>query len=109
MLHSPAFTAHSPVFEPRSVQGMAREEEIAGLEAEGMPLDGELAALALPFGGLEGWGMRRGARGRGREEQGTRLEEIFERCEALSGWERAGGMRLAGLVAWRLAPALFDN
>ena len=59
------------------------------------PLGVELAALSLPFGRLEGWGMRR--------------EEVFESREVPSGWEGDGGMRLAGLVARRLASALFDN
>jgi hypothetical protein len=42
------------------------------------------------------------------EGQGTRREEVFAGHEAPSEWEEAGGMRLAGLVARRFAPALFD-
>jgi hypothetical protein len=81
---------------------MRRQELFARLEAGGMPpeelfalLEAELAASFLPFGR--------------REEQGTRREEVFAGREASSGWEEAGGMRLAGLDARRLAPALFDN
>ena len=66
------------------------------------PLEMEIAAFFLAFGRLEGRGMRR-------EEQGMRLEEVFAGHEAPSEWEEAGGMRLAGLVMRRLAPALFDN
>src|SRR4051812_31829691 len=36
-------------------------------------------------------------------------EKVFAGHEAASEWEEAGGMRLAGLVMRRLAPALFDN
>jgi hypothetical protein len=66
------------------------------------PLEMEIAAFFLPFGWLEAGGM-------GREEQGMRREEVFAGLEAPSEWEEAGGMRLAGLVARRFAPALFDN
>src|SRR5436305_7704478 len=45
----------------------------------------------------------------GREGQGMRREEVFAGHEAPSEWEEAGGMRLAGLVTRRFAPALFDN
>ena len=62
----------------------------------------EIAAFFLAFGRLEGEGM-------GREEQGMRREEVFAGHEAPSEWEEAGGMRLAGLITRRLAPALFDN
>jgi len=41
--------------------------------------------------------------------RGTRREEVFAGYEAPSEREEAGGMRLAGLVTRRLAPALFDN
>jgi hypothetical protein len=38
-----------------------------------------------------------------------RREEVLEGSKVPSGWEGDGGMRLAGLDARRLAPALFDN
>jgi len=69
----------------------------------------EIGTLFLPFGRLEGRGMRREERETPREEQGTRREEVFEGRKALSGWEGDGGTRLAGLIARRLAPAFFDN
>src|SRR5947199_4008189 len=43
------------------------------------------------------------------EAQGMRREKVFAGHEAASEWEEAGGMRLAGLVMRRLAPAFFDN
>ena len=45
----------------------------------------------------------------GLETQGKRLEELVERGKVPSEREGAGGMRLAGLDARRLAPGLFDN
>jgi len=75
--------------------GMAHSLPFASLERE-------LAAFFLLFGWREGQGM-------GREEQGMRREKVFAGHEASFEWEEAGGMRLAGLVARRLAPALFDN
>jgi hypothetical protein len=62
----------------------------------------ELAAFFLAFGWREAGGMWR-------EGEGMRREEVFAGHEALSEWEEAGGMRLAGPVARRFAPALFDN
>jgi len=41
--------------------------------------------------------------------RGTRRAGLVESGKASSEWEEAGGMRLAGLVARRFAPALFDN
>jgi hypothetical protein len=38
-----------------------------------------------------------------------RREEVVAGHEVLSGWEKDGGMRLAGLDARRLAPGLIDN
>jgi hypothetical protein len=55
----------------------------------------EIAAFFLVSGWLEG--------------QGTRREEVIAGRKVPSGWEGDGGMRLAGLYARRLAPALFDN
>ena len=88
---------------------MGREGELerraGGGMAHSLPfalLEMELAVFFLPFGWREAEGM-------GREEQGMRREEVFAGYEAPSAWEEAGGMRLAGLVARRLAPALFDN
>ena len=76
------------LFERHEGEEMAHEELFA-------PLDVELAALSLAFGRLEGWGMRR--------------EEVFVGRKVPSEWEGNGGMRLAGLVARRFAPGLFDN
>src|SRR4051812_50118023 len=83
---------------------MRREGSIGWREAGGMahslpfaPLEMEIAELFLGFKGREGEGMRR-------EEQGMRREEVFAGHEASSGWEEAGGMRLAGLGARRFAP-----
>jgi hypothetical protein len=45
----------------------------------------------------------------GLETRGKRLEELVESSKVPSGWEGDGGMRLASLEAWRLAPGLFDN
>src|SRR3954467_5657523 len=90
-------------------RGMGREGSIGWREAEGMahslpfaPLEMEIAAFFLPFGRLDGRGMRR-------EEQGMRLGKVFAGHEAASEREEAGGMRLAGQIARRLAPAFFEN
>jgi hypothetical protein len=45
----------------------------------------------------------------GLEARGKRLEELVESRKVPSEWEGNGGMRLAGLDARRLIPALFDN
>jgi hypothetical protein len=104
-------------------RGMRREEQGMRLEGGGTahslpfaPLERELAAFFLAFGWLEAGGMGREEQGMRREEQGMRREEqgmkrekVFAGHEAASGWEEAGGMRLAGQIARRLAPALFDN
>jgi len=88
---------------------MRREGSIGWREGGGMahslpfaPLEMEIAAFCLAFEWREAEGMKR-------EEQGMRHEEVFAGHEAPSEWEEAGGMRLAGLVARRFAPALFDN
>ena len=93
----------------REEQGMRREGSIGWREGGGMahslpfaPLEMEIAAFCLAFEWREAEGMKR-------EEQGMRHEEVFAGHEAPSEWEEAGGMRLAGLVARRFAPALFDN
>jgi len=59
--HSFFFARHSPRLGGREAEGMELDEE-------GMPSEEELAWLVVPFGWLEGWGMRR-------EEEGMRLEE----------------------------------
>jgi hypothetical protein len=75
---------HSPLFEPFELGGMGREESIGRLNGGGTaheelfaPLDAELGAFFLPFGRLEGRGMRREERETPREEQGTWREEVF--------------------------------
>src|SRR3954464_8002977 len=95
---------------------MGREGSIEWREGGGMahsllvaPLEMEIVALCLAFGWLEAGGMRREGEGMRREEQGMGREEVFAGHEAPSEWEEAGGMRLAGLITRRLAPALFDN
>ena len=84
MPRSLLFAWHSPLFEPFELGGMGREEPFArreggGTAHEGLfaPLEGELGAFFLPFGRLEGRGMRREERETPREEQGTRREEVF--------------------------------
>ena len=79
---------HEESFERREDEGMTREELFA-------PLDAELAASFPAFGRLE--------------EQGTRREKVLEGHEVPSEWEGVGGMGLAGQIARRLAPALFEN
>ena len=88
-MHSLFFGARSPSFgrreelvEPRDLQGMGREGELGWLEVGGMahslpfaPLERELAAFFLPFGWLEGGGMRC-------EGEGMRREEGFAGHEA---------------------------
>ena len=59
--------------------------------------------------GLEGQGMGLEEVFARREGRGMWLEEVFERREVLSKREEDGGMRLAGLVARRVVPELFDN
>jgi hypothetical protein len=89
------FAGHSPLFEPRSLR-------FAPFELGGM-------GRAGPFGRLEGRGMRSAEQGLRLEGRAMGREEVFEGREVPSEWEGDGGMRLAGLVARRLAPALFDN
>jgi hypothetical protein len=73
------------------------------------PLEMEIAAFFLPFEWRKAEGMRCEEQRMKREEQGMRREEVFAGHEAPSEWEEAGGMRLAGLITRRFAPALFDN
>jgi hypothetical protein len=102
-------TGHEEPFERREAGGTRREELFAPLEAEIVP-------HFLGFGRLEAWGtprevegMRLEGQGTWREARGAWLEKVFAGREVPSGWEEDGGMRLAGLVARRLVPELFDN
>ena len=114
--HSLHLEPHSLFFEPCELGGMGREEEGMPHEELFEPLGAGLTAFFPLFGRLEGRGMRREEEGMRLEEQKTRREawgmpraEVLEGHEVPFRWEGDGGRRLAGLVARRLVPALFDN
>jgi len=109
MAHSPEIARHSPEIGSHFFECTWQEKLFAVHSLLFGRLDERGMSRSLSFARREERGTRREEVFARREGRGMRREEVFERREVPLEREEDGGMRLAGLVARRLVPELFDN